>query len=295
MDLAKLFYATQCTYGTDTAMDTDSINQQDDGKSDGSSFLHPESSLPSNRAAASDWSKERSFQQLELSDVHPASHTKCGGRLMECLVARILHVVDISIGIALLVYGSLLCTQFTGQSTAMAAVLFCLMLGTIHLAASLLGVLSLFTRGCSRFGLLVSGFVGPYLALVYATMLISLIFNEDGFVQYLDDHKEVMFLGQNVADNVRKLMPLFYTILSVLGLLEAVRFSVLLKLRANLLRHAEEEALIPRSNDDATLPNTLAEALLEGDKSEMGDQTRESGVSGKETTGTPNWWDGNGN
>ena len=165
-------------------------SSQDDGKPDGSGFLNPESSLPSNREfATSDWSKERSFQQLELSDVNHHSQTGCCRRMMECLVAKALHTVDIAIGIASLVYGSLLCTQF--ETTAKAAVLFCLVLGTVHLVTSSLGILSLCAGGCSRFGLQASAAAGPYFTLVYATILMSLIYDQDGFVKYLEDHEEV--------------------------------------------------------------------------------------------------------
>merc|ERR1712194_582665 len=186
-----------------------------------------------------------------------------------------LHVVDISLGAALIVYGSLLCTQF--QTTAMAAVLFCLTLGAIHLVTSSLGVISLCTRRCGRFGLLVSGYIGPFFALVYLSLLFALIFDEYGFEQYLDDHKKVTYLGPNVTDNVGKLMPLFYTILIVLGLLEALRMNVMLKIHQNLLRYEAEEALIPLSNESATVPdNTLTEALLEGNEFGTGQRTEEN-------------------
>ena len=90
---------------------------------------------------------------------------------------------------ALIVYGSLLETQF--EEPAKAAVVFCLILGTIHLVTSLLGIISLFMKGCSRFCLMISGYVGPYIALVYFTIVISLLVDSSGFLLYLDDHKEV--------------------------------------------------------------------------------------------------------
>lgn len=269
-------------------------SSQDDGKPDGSGFLNPESSLPSNREfATSDWSKERSFQQLELSDVHQHSQTGCCRRIMECLVAKALHTVDIVIGFASLVYGSLLCTQF--EATAKAAVLFCLVLGTIHLVTSSLGILSLCARGCSRFGLQASAAAGPYFTLVYATIFISLIYDQDGFVKYLEDHEELMYLGTDIAENVEKLMPLIYTTLTVLGLLEASRFHILLKMQDRLLRLEAERSLIPQSDSYTVRSNTLTEALLEGNTpGQGGEETGESGGSrARETTGTPNWWQKN--
>ncbi|KAL7534189.1 hypothetical protein ACHAWF_004748, partial [Thalassiosira exigua] len=188
---------------------------------DGSGFLHPESTLASNRSLReSEWSKERSSQQLELEDVHAKSEGGCCRRLIEYAVQGLLFV-DAAGGIASIVYGSLLITQF--EKPAMAAATFCLILGTAHLATSLVGVLSLFLGGCSRAGLIVSGFMGPYFAMVYLTILISFLVDESGFLTYLDDHKEVMYLGPNVAQNVKNLMPLLYVILIVLGMLEASR------------------------------------------------------------------------
>mmetsp|Transcript_32546 Transcript_32546/g.68448 ORF Transcript_32546/g.68448 Transcript_32546/m.68448 type:complete len:238 (+) Transcript_32546:166-879(+) len=196
-------------------------NNNNRSNNDGSGFLHPESSLKSNRSLqTSEWSKERTSQQLELEDVHDNERTGCCRKTIEFLV-KTLQVIDASFGIALIVYGSLICTQF--EEPAMAAVVFCLILGTIHLLTSVLGIISLFVKGCSRFGLLISAYSGPYISLVYSTMLISLLADSSGFLQYLDDHKEVMYLGSNVAENCRKLLPLFYTILIALGLLEASR------------------------------------------------------------------------
>ncbi|KAL7532654.1 hypothetical protein ACHAXR_004763 [Thalassiosira sp. AJA248-18] len=167
----------------------------DDHNNDGSGFLHPESSLQSNRAlTTSEWSKERSSQQLELEDdIHNnRNNSGCCYKIIEFLV-KALHIVNAIMGIALVVYGSLLYTQF--DPPAMAAVTFCLIFGSLHILTSFVGILSFFTRGCcsssSRFGMIVSAYVGPYFALVYFTMLIALVVDSSGFLQYLGDHKEV--------------------------------------------------------------------------------------------------------
>ena len=156
---------------------------------DGSGFLHPESSLESNRALeTSAWSKERSAQQYELEDVHNRQNIGCCRKSIEFLV-KALHVINASSAIAMIVYGSLICTQF--DLPAMAAVLFCLILGSFHLLTSSLGILSYAVSWCSRYGLVVSAYSGPYFALAYLTMLISLLVDSSGFLQYLDDNKEV--------------------------------------------------------------------------------------------------------
>lgn len=210
--------------------------------------------------------------------------------MIEFLI-KSLQVIDASFGIALIVYGSLICTQF--EQPAMAAVTFCLIFGTIHLVTSVLGIVSIFVKVFSRFGLLISAYIGPYISLVYFTMVISLLADSSGFLHYLDDNKEVMYLGPNVAENCRKLLPLFYTLLLGLGLLEASRFCVLVKIRERLCQRDAADPLIPRSHNTGSSPssanNALTEALLEEDESERLETG--GGAVERETTGTPNWWE----
>ncbi|KAL9179072.1 hypothetical protein ACHAXT_000114 [Thalassiosira profunda] len=268
--------------------DSTTLSQHESNAGDGSGFLHPESSLSSNRELRdnTEWSKERTSQQLELEDgIDREGAGGCCANWMEGTI-KALHVVDASAGIAMIVYGALI-LQF--DEPALAAVLFCLILGCVHLATSLLGMWSYFMRGCGRFGLAVSAWIGPYVAFFYLTMVISLAVDSSGFLQYLDDHKEVMYLGPNAAANCRRLLPLFYTILIVLGLLESSRFCVLVRMRDRLLRNEEADAFVPRSSHRSapvSANNTLTEALLndaiEAERAEAG---------GKETAETPDWWE----
>lgn len=187
---------------------------------DDSGFLHPESSLASNRGLIeSEWSKERSNQQLELEDVYNDQLGCCSKVGM--FTVNSLHAIDVSIGLALVIYGSLLFTQF--QTPAMAAALFCVILGTIHLATSLAGIFSFVVAACSRCGLVISAYIAPYYVIVYITIVIALTVDSNGFLKYLDDHKDQMFLGQDAAANVKRMLPLLYTVLIVLGLLESLR------------------------------------------------------------------------
>jgi len=103
-----------------------------------------------------------------------------------------------------------------------------------------------------------------------------------------------MYLGDNVVENTKRLKPLIYVILIVLGILEASRFCVLIKLQKRLVENDMNESLIPRSTrDDTTMGGgssvvsgnrSLTEALLE-DSSSV-----ETG-SRRETAETPNWWE----
>ncbi len=193
---------------------------QSPSMNDESGFLHPESSLASNRdLRESAWSKERSHQQHELEDVYN-EQLGCCSKVGKYAVET-LHAIDICLGLGLVIYGSLLFTQF--ETPAMAAALFCVILGTIHLATSLAGIFSFVVESCYRCGLVISAYIAPYFAIVYITIVIALIVDSAGFLKYIDDHKDQMFLGQDAAANFKKMLPLFYIVLIVLGFLESLR------------------------------------------------------------------------
>lgn len=252
---------------------------------DGSGFLHPESSLASNRdLVRSEWSKERTHQQLELEDVYNdqlGCCSKAGLYTIYCL-----HAIDVSIGLALVIYGSLLFTQFV--TPAVAAALFCVILGTIHLATSLAGIFSFIVEGCSRCGLIISAYISPYFVIVYLTIVIALIVDTSGLLQYLDDNKDQMFLGENAAQNFKRMLPLLYTVLIVLSVLESLRFMVLFQIRQRLLRRDEADPLKPRSNRAAGPNNTLTEALLEESITAMDGSLETGGMGGD---GEQKWWE----
>eukprot|EP00970_Alexandrium_tamarense_P000577 scaffold69_cov198-Alexandrium_tamarense.AAC.17 len=132
--------------------------ESDDIPADNNEFVHPDGS------GSSAWTKERQSQQLDLEDVH---NSRKAGRCSKCLghLIKGLHVIDASMGIAMIVYGSLLCTQF--DEPAMAAVLVCLLLGGIHVATSAFAIVSYATKRCSRCGLLVSAYTAPYIAMLF--------------------------------------------------------------------------------------------------------------------------------
>ncbi|KAL7518245.1 hypothetical protein ACHAWX_003093 [Stephanocyclus meneghinianus] len=180
-------------------------------------FVNPEGPL---NLGSSAWDRERQFQQTELEGIHRRKKEGCCSKFIGWTI-KALHVIDICLGMALIIYGSLLRTQF--EQPAMAAVVFCLILGSIILVASAAGVFSYATPICSRWGLLVSGVVAPYLAAVYVTLIIALAMNSNGFFMYLEDHHDVMYLGENVVENLNRLMPLLYTILGMLTALELTR------------------------------------------------------------------------
>ncbi|KAL7494037.1 hypothetical protein ACHAWT_002952 [Skeletonema menzelii] len=253
---------------------------------DESGFLHPESSLASNRdLMESAWSKERSHQQTELEDVYNDQLGCCSkvGRY----AVETLHAIDICIGLSLVIYGSLLFSQF--ETPAMAAALFCVILGTIHLATSLAGIFSFVVESCYRCGLVVSAYIAPYFVIVYITIVIALIVDSNGFLKYIDDHKDQMFLGQDAAANFKRVLPLLYIALIVLGTLESLRFMVLFQIRERLLRRDQADPLKPRSTRSNGPNETLTEALLEESITGI-DGSLETGGMGV-GDGEQKWWE----
>lgn len=254
---------------------------------DGSGFLHPESTLESNRELqSSSWAKERSAQQLELEDVDDGSKEGICHRL-NLIIIKALHVIDLCAGIGFIVYGSLMRTRFA--TPAMAAVTFCLILGSFHLASSLLGIISYLVASCKRFGLSISAFFGPYFALVYATIVISLAANSSGFLQYLEDHKTEMFLKDSTVENAERLMPLVYSFLTIFIFLEASRFRTLLQLKEHLIRRDSNNSLVPRTAGVANA--SLTKALID-DRGESGTVTSSRAGGSAVASETPSWWDG---
>mmetsp|Transcript_8919 Transcript_8919/g.19297 ORF Transcript_8919/g.19297 Transcript_8919/m.19297 type:complete len:299 (+) Transcript_8919:139-1035(+) len=277
----------------------------DDDHDEEPGFLNPNSTLPSNHTLqTSDYTRERSVQQLELSDVYDPDLGPPGmcGTILGFLILKLLHPLNFTIGKCSIIYGSLLVLQFT--KPAMAAAIFCLTLGVIHVGSSLVGMISYWVwSGWRRIGLKISAVVGPYWVFVYLIMLIGVGSDLDGFLMYLDDNKEVLYMGPNVVENCRELMPLIYTLLAVLGLLEAVRYPTLTLVRLRLLHKDEADALIPKPSyyektgkkHNTTANAGLTEALLEGGGvgGDDGDSVSvRSGAVSRETTGTPDWWNG---
>ena len=56
-----------------------------------------------------------------------------------------------------------------------------------------LGLYFIILEWVKRNGLVLVGYIGPYVALVYFTIVIALLADTSGFLQYLDDHKEVSY------------------------------------------------------------------------------------------------------
>ncbi len=186
------------------------------------------------------------------------------------------------------------------QQQAMAAVLFCLLLGSIQLLTSGVGLFSLFLHNIMKWGYIISAWAGPYFTLLYLSMLIALLFDSDGFIMYLEEHAQVMYLSSNVIENATKIfLPVAYTLLAVLGILESMRYCVLMNMYNELVAREEADAYVPRSpalsqsrssstprsgsRDRVSANDTLTQALLQDG---IDAETVRSN-----TSVDPNWWE----
>ena len=190
--------------------------------------------------------------------------------------------------------------QASQQQQAMAAVLFCLLLGSIHLLTSGVGLFSLFLHHIMKWGFVISAWAGPYFTLIYLSMLIALLFDSDGLIMYLEEHAQVMYLSSNVIEDATKLfLPVAYTMLAVLGILESMRYCVLMNIYNELVAWEEADAYIPRSSassqsrsssthrsgsrNKVSANDTLTQALLQDG---IDAETVRSN-----TSVDPNWWE----
>eukprot|EP00569_Conticribra_weissflogii_P014844 CAMPEP_0171406304 /NCGR_PEP_ID=MMETSP0880-20121228/17523_1 /TAXON_ID=67004 /ORGANISM="Thalassiosira weissflogii, Strain CCMP1336" /LENGTH=293 /DNA_ID=CAMNT_0011921977 /DNA_START=37 /DNA_END=918 /DNA_ORIENTATION=+ len=270
------------TWQSIASVDSTLLTSVDDNH-EKNTFLNP--AEPSNHLSATAWAQERTSQHEDFRREALGEDQYKGGccsRWTLCWI-KALHVIDGSFGLAGIVYGSLLCTQF--EDPALAAALFCLILGSIHLSTSMLGLMSFGSRRCTRCGLVVSGFVAPYIAFVYVTIFIALLADSSGLFSYLEDHQGVMYLGENVVRNWERLMPLLYVLLALFSVAEVLRFVTLRKLRERLLLSDASDRY--NTADFSTGNNDLSEALLGNDNGSV--QASEVGATSVDSASK--WWE----
>lgn len=109
--------------------------------------------------------------------------------------------------------------------------------------------------------------------------------DSSGLFQYLEDHHDVMYFGENVVQNLEGLMGLIYSILGTLAALELSRTFVTLDTRKALMSESSYDALIPQGDTSASLNTPLLE-----DKNYAPSES--GGSHKKEVAETPEWWSG---
>lgn len=152
-------------------------------------------------------------------------------RFLEFL-AEFVQALDLIAGIAFMIYGVILMSvPNPAIEAAIAVVVFGLFLSFISIAGMV---------GCSipdhgRRGLAVSVYGRLILSLFYAIIIACSFGKNDGMAAYFNEHKEVMFLNHREIDDMRLILPVFYTTFTSLMASELVWSYMLFGIRQKLL------------------------------------------------------------
>lgn len=158
----------------------------------------------------------------------------CCTRFTQILV-KIIHFVDAAIGLTFIIYGGLMYESF--DDPAMEAIIVSLTYGSILLFTSLMGVIGFSFQACNRCGLALSAWTAPFIGFFYLFVIIALAGDTETYFNYLNDHKDVMYLDDAEIAMLKNLLPFFYIVLAAFTLIEICRFFVLRKLRARLIQY----------------------------------------------------------
>ncbi|KAL9190354.1 hypothetical protein ACHAXT_007565 [Thalassiosira profunda] len=161
-------------------------------------------------------------------------------------LAKAIHILDGCIGLTFVVYGALILTSF--ETPAMEAVYTSLIYGSTLLFASIMGIVGFYSTKCNRCGLAVSAYVAPFIALFYIVVIIAVLSSPDTFFDYLTEHKDVLYLTDDIIQTLRNLLPFFYIVLACLAAIEIVRFFGVRKIRHRLVRYDDASERILRSS-----------------------------------------------
>mmetsp|Transcript_26322 Transcript_26322/g.54953 ORF Transcript_26322/g.54953 Transcript_26322/m.54953 type:complete len:304 (+) Transcript_26322:157-1068(+) len=169
----------------------------------------------------------------------------CCTRFAQILV-KIIHFVDAAIGLTFLIYGGLMYERF--DDPAMEAIIGSLTYGSILLFTSLMGFVGFSFKACKRCGLAMSAWTAPFIGFFYLFVIIALAGDTDTYFNYLNDHKEEMYLDDEEIAMLRNLLPFFYIVMAVFTLIEICRFFVLRQLRERLIQYDAANSRIVSSH-----------------------------------------------
>eukprot|EP00584_Thalassiosira_punctigera_P001421 CAMPEP_0172530072 /NCGR_PEP_ID=MMETSP1067-20121228/3933_1 /TAXON_ID=265564 ORGANISM="Thalassiosira punctigera, Strain Tpunct2005C2" /NCGR_SAMPLE_ID=MMETSP1067 /ASSEMBLY_ACC=CAM_ASM_000444 /LENGTH=312 /DNA_ID=CAMNT_0013314215 /DNA_START=101 /DNA_END=1039 /DNA_ORIENTATION=+ len=158
----------------------------------------------------------------------------CCHKFQEVLV-KIVHVIDFLIGLTFVIYGAVI--HYSFENPAMEAVIATQTFGSVMLFTSAMGAIGFYSKVCSRCGLVLSGYTAPFIAFFYIFIIITLLSSPDTFFNYLNEHKDVMYLNEAELLTLRQILPFFYIVLASLAAIEIIRFLLLRKLRHELVRY----------------------------------------------------------
>ncbi len=137
------------------------------------------------------------------------------------IIVKTIHLIDATIGLVFLVYGSLIMSQF--DNPAMDAAITSLTFGSIMICSSIFGVIGFTTRLCKRCGLLLSAYTALLIVGFYAFVMIAVLAMPDVIFDYLTEHMSELYLNTAQIQTLRNLLPLFYIIMASLSVVEVMR------------------------------------------------------------------------
>jgi len=166
------------------------------------------------------------------------------------LIVKIVHGLDLLIGLTFLVYGGLIFASFSDP--AMEAVITSLTFGSVMVFTSILGGIGFISSKCKRCGLTLSAWTAPFIAFFYLFVIIAIIGDPDTYFNYLTEHQDVMYLNDAEILTMKNLAPLFCIILGSLAAVELCRFFVLRGVRRTLVRYDGASSRILASQRSTT-------------------------------------------
>ena len=136
-------------------------------------------------------------------------------------LVKAIHIIDATIGLFFVVYGSLILSQF--DDPAIEAAITSLVFGSVMIISSTMGVIGFTTKCCNRLGLLLSAYTAPFIIWFYAFVISSALVLQDVHFDYLTEHMSVMYLNADRIQLMINLLPLIYIIMTSLALVEGLR------------------------------------------------------------------------
>lgn len=160
------------------------------------------------------------------------SQNKQGAQLSRChklqtVLVKVVHVLDVLIGLACIVYGSLVLTQF--EEPAMEMVILTLTYGSAMLFASIMGFIGFYSSRCQRTGLAASAYTAPFIFFFYlAVILLELNPSSSAsYIDYLEEHMDVLYLNSARVAVLKHMLSGFLVLLASLTAVEICRFLLL--------------------------------------------------------------------
>lgn len=146
-----------------------------------------------------------------------------------------LFLFDALTGLAAVVYGALIASQFVEPATTAVAV--ALTYGSLLLGAAFAGLVGFCSARCRRLGLAVSANMAPLIAAFYLVLFLLVLDKaaSNTFLAYLTEHAEVLYLDEVEIDVLRRLLPFSCIMLVSLAATQVCRFLLLRHLREKML------------------------------------------------------------